>query len=334
MRKCLAPFLGLVGLAFAASAMADSKTVTVAHQDMIDPYRLAEANGAIEKASGYDIQWKMFGGGGDVIKAMASGAIPVGEVGSSPATAAAAQGLDIKIVWILDDINNAEQLVVSEKSGIKTLADLKGKKIATPFVSTSHYQLMYALKQAGIATSDLQIINLRPPEIAAAWARGDIDGAFVWDPVLANMKESGGHAILSSAEVGKMGAPTFDAIAVNGEWAAAHKDFVMAFVRELAKSDAAYKADPKAYLAGDAAAKVAKIVGAKPEDVASAMAEYGFPTPAEQASPKWLGGGKDGGVAKAMASTAEFLKAQGRITDIPADFGKFVDPQYAAAAEH
>ena len=136
---------------------------------------------------------------------MASGDIPIGEVGSSPATAAAAQGLDVEVIWILDDINNAEQLAVSTKSGIADLAGLKGKKIATPFVSTSHYQLTYALDKAGIAPGDLQVINLRPPEILAAWECGDIDGAFVWDPVLAKIKASGGKAILSSADVAKEG---------------------------------------------------------------------------------------------------------------------------------
>ena len=115
----LAVFLGT------GAALAQTKEVTFAHQDMVIPMRVAMAQGAIEKATGYKINWKMFGGGGDVIKAMASGDIPIGEVGSSPATAAAAQGLDVQVVWILDDINNSEQLVVSEKSGIKSLADLK-----------------------------------------------------------------------------------------------------------------------------------------------------------------------------------------------------------------
>ncbi|MBV1695728.1 MAG: ABC transporter substrate-binding protein, partial [Hyphomicrobiales bacterium] len=133
-----------VGLG-AGVAVAQTKEVTIAHQDMIIPFRVAQAAGAVEKATGYKINWKMFGGGGDVIKAMASGEVPIGEVGSSPATAAASQGLDVQIVWILDDINNAEQLVAHPKSGINALADVKGKKIATPFVSTAHYQLMFAL---------------------------------------------------------------------------------------------------------------------------------------------------------------------------------------------
>jgi taurine transport system substrate-binding protein len=300
---------------------------------MVVPFRVAQAAGAIEKATGYKINWKLFGGGGDVIKAMASGDIPIGEVGSSPATAAAAQGLDVEVIWILDDINNAEQLAVSTKSGIADLAGVKGKKIATPFVSTSHYQLTYALDKAGIKPGDLQVINLRPPEILAAWERGDIDGAFVWDPVLAKIKASGGKAILSSADVAKQGAPTFDAIIVNRAWAEKNKDFVVALLKAIDKADADYRANAAKYTPdSDAVKAIAKVVGATPADVPATLAEYAFPTAADQATPAWLGGGKDGKVAKALANTATFLKAQGRITEVPDDFSKFVDPEFAAAA--
>ena len=257
------------------------------------PFRVAEAAGAIKKATGYKIDWKMFGGGGDVIKAMASGEIPIGEVGSSPATAAAAQGLDVEVVSILDDINDAEQLVVSEKSGVTDLAGLKGKKIATPFVSTSHYQLTYALDKAGLGAKDLQILNMRPPKMLAAWERGDIDGAFVWDPVLAKIKASGGKPILSSADVAKEGAPTFDAIIVNRAWAEKNKDFVTVLVREIDKANAAYRADKAKYTANsDVVKAIAKVVGATPADVPASLAEYALPAAAEQASPTWLGGGQ------------------------------------------
>ena len=66
----------------------------------------------------------------------------------------------------------AEGLVV--QPGINGIKDLKGKKIATPFVSTSHFQLLYALNAAGLKAADVQVLNMRPPEIAAAWSRGDI----------------------------------------------------------------------------------------------------------------------------------------------------------------
>lgn len=322
----------LLAMAAPTDVRAQAKEVTIAHQDMIVPFRVAQAAGAVEKATGYKIRWKMFGGGGDVLKAMASGEVPIGEAGSSAATVAAAQGLDVKIIWILDEINNAEQLVVTTKSGVTTVAGLKGKKIATPLASTAHYQLVYALKKAGVKPSDVQILNMRPPEIAAAWERGDIDAAFIWNPVLAKIKATEGKVLLSSGDVAKMGAPTFDAVIVDRIWAEKNAAFVTSLVTEMALSDAAFRSGRSEFLTDARVSQISKIVGSSTSDVLPALESYSFPTAAEQASSAWLGGGKEGGVVKAMATTAFFLKEQGRITDIPDDFSKFVDPKFAAAA--
>ena len=150
------------------AALAQTKEVTFAHQDMLVPLRTVMESGELEKATGYRINWRMFGGGGDVIRAMASGDVQIGEVGSAGVTAAASQGQDIKLFWILDDIADAEALVARNGSGINSVKDLVGKKVATPFVSTSHYQLMVDLKLEGVDPRKVNVMNLRPPEMAAA----------------------------------------------------------------------------------------------------------------------------------------------------------------------
>lgn len=320
-----------LGLA-AAGAFAQTKEVTIAHQDMVVPFRVLIDNGEIEKATGYKINWRKFGGGGDVIRAMASGDVQVGEVGSSPAAAAAAQGLDVKVFWILDDIGSAELLVARNGSGVNAVKDLKGKKVATPFVSTAHYQLLFALQDAGVNPREVQILNMRPPEIAAAWERGDIDATFIWDPVLSKVKGNG-KVLISAGEIAKKGRPTFDAIMVQGAWAEKNKDFLTKLVALIAKKDEEYRANKAKWTADSPEAKsVAKIAGAEPKDVPEAMGAYVFLPLQDQASPAWLGGGKDGGAAKALAETAKFLKEQGRVTDVPADFGKYVTDEYVKAA--
>jgi len=314
------------------SAHAQTKEVTFAHQDMIVPMRALMASGELEKATGYKINWKMIAGGGEVIKAMASGQVPIGEVGSSPATAAIAQGMDMQIIYILDDIGNAEQLVARNGTDINSVQDLKGKKVATPFVSTTHYHLLAALEDAGVNPKEVEILNLRPPEIAAAWERGDIDAAFVWNPVLARIKGNG-KVIISSGDLAKKGKPTFDAIMVNRTWAEQNKDFLTKFIAAIAKADADYVANKAKWTSDSEMVKAtAKIVGSKPEDVPEAMAAYNFPSAAEQASNTWLGGGKDSGVAKAVLDTAKFLKDQGRITELPTNPEKFVNAEFVAAA--
>ncbi len=324
----------LVGVAAAAlmvcgGAFAQAKKeVTFAHQDMLVPLRTVMESGELEKATGYKINWRMFGGGGDVIKAMASGDVQLGEAGSSPIVAAASQGQDIKLFWILDDIAEAEALIVRNSSGIKSVKDLKGKKVATPFVSTAHYQLMAIMKVNGVDAKDVNVMNLRPPEIAAAWERGDIDAAFIWDPVLSKIKGNG-TMIESSKSIGAKGFPTFDGLIVNAKWAAENEAFMVTLVKVLAKADDNYRKNKAKWTADSAEIKaIAKWTKADAKDVPPSMALYTFPTMDEQAGPKWLGGA----AAKAMTSTAVFLKEQGRIQEIKPDYSAFITDMYIKKA--
>jgi taurine transport system substrate-binding protein len=285
-------------------------------------------SGELEKTTGYKINWRMFGGGGDVIRAMASGDVQIGEVGSAGIAAAASQGQDIKLFWILDDIASAEALVARNGSGIKSVKDLAGKKIATPFVSTSHYQLMVDLKLEGVDPKTVNVMNLRPPEIAAAWGRGDIDAAFVWDPVLSKVKADG-KVIVTSGDIGKKGYPTFDGIVVNAKWAAENEAFLVAMVKALAKADADYRSSPDKWTADSAQVKaVAKWTKAEAPSVPAAMSLYRFPTLQEQASATWLGGG----AAKALLDTANFLKEQGRVQEVKGSYAQYVTTAYVQKA--
>ena len=325
-------FVG-IALAFAAgAALAQDKEVTIAYQDMLDPYRIAQNAGEIEKATGYKINWKQFGGGGEVVKAMASGAVQVGEVGSAPTAAAVSRGEPLEVFWVLDDIGSAEALVARNGSGINSIKDLKGKKIAVPFNSTTHFHTMVALDQAGIDPSQVHILNMRPQEVRAAWARGDIDATWIWNPVLAEV-EKDGKVIMTSGQVSEStGKATFDAYVVNKNWAKDHRDFLVKFVQILAKSDQDYRSNKAKWTAGSPEVKaVAKWSGAKPEDVPQGMALYHFPTLAEQ-NAKWLGGGKNSIVAKALEATAKFELSQKQIEKTLPDYSVAVTDQYVKDA--
>ena len=326
--RTLGAIAAVTGLLSFGAAHAQEKTVTFAHQDMLVPLRLVMESGEVEKATGYKINWRMFSGDGNVIRAMASGDVQMGEVGSSPLTAAASQGQDIKAFWVSADIADAEALVVRNGSGVNSLKDLKGKRVGVPFVSTAHYQLMAALKHDGVAGKELNVMNMRPPEIAAAWERGDIDATFVWDPVLSKVKAKG-KVIATSGSVGKMGFPTFEAIAVNAKWAAENEAFMVAFVKALNRATEQTRAQLKGWTPDSAPIKaIAKWTKADPKDVPAAMALYRFPTAQEQLSAQWL----QGGVAKAMGGTAEFLKEQGRIPAVKPSYAAYVTDAYVRKA--
>ena len=108
---------------------------------------------------------------------------------SLPLAVAASQQVPIEVFLLASKLGNSEALVV--KKSITKPEDLIGKRIAVPFISTTHYSLLSALKHWGIKPGQVQIINLQPPAIIAAWQRGDIDGAYVWAPAVNELEKEG-----------------------------------------------------------------------------------------------------------------------------------------------
>ena len=221
-------------------------SVRIGYQNEPDPSHVAIVDGVYEKATGDKIEWRKFDSGAAVIAALASNAIDIGYAGSSPLAAGVTRGAPLETFLVAGLIGKAEGLVVRNGSGVNELKDLAGKKVATPFVSTSHYSLLFALKHAGVDPTKVNILNLQPPEIAAAFARGDIDATYVWDPVLAKAQENGKVLIDSP----KLGAPTFVAWIARKEYAAAHPDVLKAFTQVTLDTYAHFRKDPADYKAG------------------------------------------------------------------------------------
>ena len=73
-----------------------------------------------------------------------------------------------------------------------------------------HYLLLKALSDAGVNPSSMKILDLRPADIAAAWARGDIDAAWYWEPNLDKAVKRGGEIFITSGDMEKRGYPTWD----------------------------------------------------------------------------------------------------------------------------
>lgn len=337
MKRRLIVLSAFIALAFSTAytphAQAQAKEVVIAYQDMVVPWRYAQATGEVERATGYKVTYRKLGSGADVIRALASGSVQLGEAGSSPIAAGLSQGVDLSLFWILDNINDAEALVARDGSGVTSVKQLTGKKVGVTFVSTSHFHTLVALQSAGVNPSDVKIVNLRPPEIAAAWERGDIDATYVWDPVLAKAKKNG-KVLITSGEVAKAtGKATFDGFVADRKFATANKEFLDRFVKVLAATDASYRDHPQTWAVGSPqVAAVAKESGANAADVPASLALYAFPTAAQQASNVWLGGGKQSGAAKSLAATAAFLKEQGTIQAVLPDYSVGVDPQFAQRA--
>ncbi len=321
----------LLGLA-AGTVQAQDEPVTVGYQIVMNPWKVAIADGAFEEATGREIDWRKFDSGSKVITAMASGDVDIAMAGSSPIAAGVSRELPIELFWIVENIADAEALVVHQDAGIEGPEDLKGKKIAVPFVSTTHFHMLFALEHWGIDPSEVELLNMQPNAIAAAWDRGDIDGAFVWNPALGRIKESG-EVLITSGELAELGKATFDGMIVSTEFADNNAEFMCQFVSVLADADAAYRDNPGDFGPdSENAQKIVDLAGGEAAQVASVLELYRFPTMEEQASDTWLGGGEDTGAAAALRATSEFRLEQKQIEALLPDYSAVVTAEYVEDA--
>jgi taurine transport system substrate-binding protein len=299
----LSTFALLMGTANAAD-------VNIGYQLVYGPWKANKEKLQKEGLAGKSIEFFKFTSGTEVINAMASGSIDISLNGSSPTAAGYSRGVDLQVIYVYDNINDAEALVVNDK--ITGPQDLKGKTIAVPFGSTTHFHMMFALEQLGIAPKEVNVIDMSPPDMVAAWERGDLDGGFVWDPALGRMKGKG-HVLLSSGDLSNWGKATFDAMVARKGFTDDNPDFTCQWVKMVAAADADYRANPNDYGPGtDKAKAIAQAVSGQEEQVGGVLDLYDYPTLEEQASATWLGGG----VAKALEATSEFLTEQGKIDKV------------------
>ncbi len=313
-------------LTFLAAALAllafraDAVNVTVAYQTSAEPAKVAQADNSFAKESGASVDWRKFDSGAGVLRALASGDVQIGNIGSSPLAVAAAQKLPIEAFLLASQLGNSEALVV--KKTITSPKDLIGKRIAVPFISTTHYSLLAALKHWGIKPSQVQLINLQPPAIIAAWQRGDIDGAYVWAPAV-NELEKEGKVLTDSAEVGSWGSPTLDVWVVRKDFAEQHPEIVTAFARSAIDAQQAYLNSPDSWLKQpDNLSKLSRLSGVPEAQVPGLVKGNTYLTAQQQVEQL----GKP--VNKAIVDTAQFLKAQGRVPQADNDYSSYVTSRF------
>ena len=208
-----------------------------------------------------------------------------------------------------------------------------GKKVGVPFVSTTHFHLLFALEHFGVDPNEVEILNLQPPQIAAAWERGDIDAAFVWDPALGRIKQNG-KVVITSGELSALGRPTFDGLVVNKTWAEQNAEGLAKFIKVIAEADAAYRDDKDAVDRGFRAGQEDRRAwsAAMPRTCRACWRSTSSRRWRSRRPATWLGCGAEGGAVKALIYTSEFLKEQKKIPDVLADYTPFVTPEYVEAA--
>ncbi len=302
---------------------AQALDVTVAYQTSAEPAKVAQADNSFARESGATVDWRKFDSGASVVRALASGDVQIGNIGSSPLAVAASQNLPIEVFLLASKLGESEALVV--KQGLEKPEDLAGKRISVPYTSTTHYSLLAALKHWNVDPATLQIVNLQPPAIIAAWQRGDIDGAYVWAPAL-NQLTKEGKVLTDSAQVGDWGAPTLDVWVVRKDFAKAHPEVVQAFVNSTLAAQRDYLANPDGWLTKpDNLAKLAKLSGVPEADVPALVKGNTYlDAKAQSAELGRL-------VNQTIIDTARFLESQGKVANAASDYRQFVTDRFVKA---
>lgn len=204
LRRRLAAALALIPLALAAPALhaQDSARplLRIGYQKSASLLALQKAQGSLERrlaALQADVKWVEFPAGPQLLEGLNVGSVDVGFVGEAPPIFAQAAGANFIYIGNDPAAPEAEAIVVPKESAIRTLADLKGRRIALNKGSNVHYLLVRALEKAGLKYSDIQPVFLPPADARAAFEKGAVDAWVIWDPFLAAVEKQTGARILA-----------------------------------------------------------------------------------------------------------------------------------------
>lgn len=267
--RSLAAALLIAGTAGAAQAA--DREIRIGYQKY-GTLVLLKAKGTLEeklKPLGVTVKWAEFQFGPPLLEAVNAGALDFGTTGEAPPIFAQAAGPRIAYVANEPPAPHGEAVLVPQKSEIKSIAELKGKKVAVAKGSNAHYLLVKALEKGGLAYSDVEVVYLTPADARSAFERGAIDAWSVWDPYYAAAEVGGAKARVLTDGEGIVSNHQF--LLADRAYAEKNQDVVKTVLGELRAVEEWVQKDPKA-----AAAELSPSVGIPVPLLEKAIARQGF----------------------------------------------------------
>jgi sulfonate transport system substrate-binding protein len=155
------------------------------------------------KPRGIEVKWVEFSSGPPMMEAMNVGSIDYGAVGDSPPVFAQAAGAAI-VYAAGQPITNGQGILVPQNSAIRSIADLRGKRIGFTKGSSAHNITVQTLEKAGLTYADITPVYLTPPDAGPAFANGSIDAWAIWDPYFAiGETKQNGRILVNASEITK-----------------------------------------------------------------------------------------------------------------------------------
>jgi taurine transport system substrate-binding protein len=283
--------MAMIGTVLPIVANAQSDEITVGYfLEWPMPFQYAKVQGTYDAEMGVKVNWVSFATGTAMSAAMASGDVQISvSQGVPPFVVAVSAGQDLQIVDVAVSYADNDNCVVHANLEIdKTSAgELAGKKVAVPLGTAAHYGFLKQMSHFGVDLGSLTIVDMAPPEGAAALAQASVDMACGWGGSLRRMKEHG-NVLLTGAEKEALGILVFDVTSAPATFVADEPDLLAKFLKVTADANEMWNS-------GDNADKmipvIAKDAGMDEQATAETLATFIFPGVDDQLTDKWLGGG-------------------------------------------
>jgi NitT/TauT family transport system substrate-binding protein len=246
--------------AFGCALSASAATKLVVGHDLWIGYSgvfIAQEKGFFKDA-GLEVQLKPFSNPGETLPAMIAGQLDIGlTTVQNLVLLNGTSNVAAVTIGLIDASNGADAIVA--KDSIKSVAQLKGKKVGATLGEVNHFLLLVGLEKAGLNESDITLTNMSADDAGAAFVAGQLDAAVTWEPWVTKAKSAGGHTIFTSAEIPDT---IIDCVAVPKASVAAKRANYAAFMGAIDKGVAFLRSSPD-----ESATLIAKYLGASVDDV-------------------------------------------------------------------
>lgn len=251
------------------------------------PMMVAKANGTYDEELGMKVNWVSFETGTAMSAAMASGDVHIAvSQGVPPFVVATSGGQDLQTVDVAVSYSDNDNCVVRADLEIDkdSAGELAGKKVAVPLGTAAHYGFLRQMDHFGVPLESLQIVDMAPPEGAAALSQGAVDFACGYGGGLGRMKEYG-NVLLTGDEKEELGILVFDVTSAPASFIAENGDIVAKFLKVTADANAAWNNNPT----DEMMAIIAEESGMDLEAAKASISTMKFPSVEAQLSDAWLG---------------------------------------------
>ncbi|MEO9780901.1 MAG: ABC transporter substrate-binding protein [Sedimentitalea sp.] len=300
--------------ALTAAHAASAQEITVGYfLEWPMPFEYAKVQGTYDEEMGVTVNWVSFDTGTAMSAAMASGDVQLSvSQGVPPFVVAVSAGQDLQALDVAVSYSENDNCVVHADHEIdkESASELAGKKVAVPLGTAAHYGFLKQMDHFGVPLDSLEVVDMAPPDGAAALAQGAVDMSCGWGGSLRRMLEHG-NILLTGAEKEELGILVFDVTSGPANWVAENSDLVAKFLKVTADANAMWAdEDNRAMMLP----VIAKDAGMDADATAETLATFRFPTVEEQLTAKWLGGGAQGfmkGVADVFVASGSIDAAKG-----------------------